>query len=169
MKALTVCNPYPNYILDPVAELPRGIERKRVENRTYRFLYRGPLLIHAGLNKKWLANVPPSQRPARMVWGAIVGVVDVVGCAVFNPSQDGYVNIVNFRDTQWPWLPTHQHASGPFCIVLENPRKFISAIPYKGAQGLFNVPDEVVAEQMRKVMEGSMASIPAPEMPIQSA
>ena len=149
MKALTICVPYPSFILD--AELPQGIERKKTENRSWEMLYRGPLLIHAGLSKKWMATVRFEQRPKNPVYGAIIGVVDVIDCVhileLTGPRETWSHKVRN----KYPWLPTHQHASGPYCIILENPRKFISPIPYKGAQGLFNVPDSVVAEQMRKV------------------
>ena len=143
MKALSIANPYPAYILDPVDELPVGITRKRTENRTWEMLYRGPLLIHASKSRGWLKTVRPEHLPATMAFGFIVGVVDVVAC--LHVSQ-----FARSLSPQWSWVPQHQHASGPFCIILENPRKFISPIPYKGAQGLFNVPESVVAEQLRK-------------------
>lgn len=33
MKCLTICQPYPYLILTPQAELPSGVEQKRVENQ----------------------------------------------------------------------------------------------------------------------------------------
>lgn len=46
MKALTICQPY-------AAAIAKGL--KPVENR-WATAYRGPLLIHAGASRKWLAT-----------------------------------------------------------------------------------------------------------------
>jgi hypothetical protein len=133
MKALTICQPYAALIV-----LPDDDDRaKRVENRTWETLYRGRLLIHAGKSRQWLIGGNYGLDVAAMPFGAIVGVCNVVDCFhVFN----SYESAVRRR----PWLAGHQHVEGPFCWVLSEVRAFTSPIPYRGAQGLFNVPDEVV-------------------------
>jgi len=147
MKCLTICQPHASYILAP--ELPAGVERKRVENRAWQLKHRGPLLIHAGKSGGWLTRVPLDRHPTWMPFGMILGAADVIDCVQFDPFSDPY--LIHFRDTH-AWLPTHGHTCGPWCIVLENHRRFPNPIPYKGRQGLFEVPDEVVSEQLKKAV-----------------
>ncbi len=102
---------------------------KRVENRTWRTHYRGPLLVHAGRSKQSVreglevchlhADTPDE---GDLVFGAILGRVDVVDCV---PIEDLEPD---------PW------ACGPWCLVLANPEPFAEPIPWKGTLGLFPVP-----------------------------
>lgn len=147
MKCLTVFQPYAALIVTPQSELPKGFVQKRVENRTWYCHYRGQLLIHAGKSKVYLDN-EPSFPVDGLTFGAIVGVCDVVGCVNIGLPLD-WIMALGF----WPWLLSHPHVEGPFCIILENVRRFERPIPYKGAQGLFNVPDEVVSESMSLLKE----------------
>lgn len=138
MKCLTVCQPHASYIL--AEHLPAGIERKRVENRKWQMRHRGPLLIHSGAGKKWLKDVPEEELPQWMPFGAILGIVDVVGCVQ-------YANVGAMT-----WLYTHEHACGPWCIVMHNARRFVEPIQYKGCLGVYDVPDELVAEQLERAV-----------------
>ena len=107
--------------------------------------YRGSLLIHAGLSQKWLTTHPSIPRDW-IVFGAIVGIVDVVDCVPLTRFQDGS-SLLNVEHLpKYEWLRNDPHASGPYCIVLENSRRFKTPIPYKGKLGLFNVPDELVKD-----------------------
>ena len=113
-----------------------------MENRPKIYNYRGPLLIHAGLSTKWLATWDgPQPTGQKMPFGALVGIVDVVMCmhiiSVQNAPDDSVLG----------WVKHHRHASGPFCLVLKRPRRFVEPIPYRGNQGLFDVPPEVYTEQ----------------------
>jgi hypothetical protein len=40
-------------------------------------------------------------------------------------------------DTEFPWLKTHGHANGTWCWVLDEVERLPAAIPWKGAQGLW--------------------------------
>lgn len=152
MKCLTVCQPYAALIVTPQSELPRNFVQKRVENRSWNCHYRGPLLIHAGKSTRYLAFEPTFPRDG-LPFGAIVGVCDVVGCAEVK-SWRLIDWTIDARDGErWPWLVDHPHAEGPFCIILENVRRFERPIPYKGAQGLFNVPDRIVDDQLSRTIE----------------
>jgi activating signal cointegrator 1 len=134
MKALTICNPYPELIL---------IGEKPIENRTWVTSYRGQLFIHAGLSKSWMT--PGSfQRFPNLPFGAIVGVCTLVACLELEAQ------------TWWPdayqHLKGHQHANGPFCWVVTDVKRFKVPVPCRGAQGLWNVPPMVlplVREQMQ--------------------
>src|SRR5436190_7737466 len=100
---------------------------KDIENRTRRFGYRGPLLIHAGKSGsraeyagtiKWIReNAGRRKLPdyLDMQRGGIVGVVDVIDCVTSHSS---------------PWF------AGPYGLVLANPRS-LPFVPYKGQLGSF--------------------------------
>lgn len=104
---------------------------KDVENRTWRTSHRGLLLIHAG--KRWdpegkrlierLLGVPA---PHDLPLGAIVGVVEIVGCVT---------------DADSPWaIDDHWH------FQVANARQ-IAPTPSVGRLGLFEVdPDPTVVE-----------------------
>ena len=131
MKALTVLQPYAALIIMPQSKLPPGEVRKRVENRTWPTRYRGPLLIHAGKSLKFMR--PGDERFGELVFGAIVGVADLVECVEFQ----------RLKDSRLDWLYDHPHAEGPWCWVLENVVPFDKPVPYAGRQGLFDVACEV--------------------------
>ena len=61
--------------------------------------------------------------------GAFVGVVDLVDCASATSSRVIRLN---------PWT------EGPVCWVLANPRTLPKPVPFRGAQLLFEVPDDAI-------------------------
>ena len=122
--------------------------QKRVENRTWATRHRGPLLVHASKSlasfdrqnpTHWrrVLGVPLPERDG-LAFGALVGVVDVVGCVKVGPGGD----LGGFGASVWA-------EEGGYAWVLENPRAFATAIPYRGAQGLFSVPDSLIPEEFR--------------------
>lgn len=134
MKALTVYQPFASLIVLPDSD-PR---RKRHENRKWYTDYRGPLLIHAGKSRDWLDesedgtldeswNMPIADMP----FGAIVGVCRMIDC----PRAERLV-----ADYSAYEKADEQHIEGPYCWTLTDVRKFESPIPWKGAQGLFDIP-----------------------------
>lgn len=135
IRAITVCQPYASLIIgwEGMAESVR----KLVENRTWpcRLPMPFPLLIHAGKSRKWLATWD-GPVPDDMPFGVILGRVTLVGC--IKPRH-----IESDLTDRWRYLRDHQHASGPYCFVLQNPERFEKPIPYRGAQGFFGVPDSV--------------------------
>ncbi len=137
MKALTICNPYPNLILPPRLE-------KRVENRNWPTNYRGTLLIHAGKGRKWLASGDEEYFAAAgdpLIFGAILGVCTLADCLPIKKIRAGDYD----GEHQYPWLREHAHAHGEWCWILTDVQRLTAPItPYNGAQGLFNVPYEVV-------------------------
>lgn len=137
MKCLTICQPYAELIA-------RG--DKLVENRTWPTSHRGPLLIHAGKSRKWLSGDNYGIAIDSMVFGAIIGVCELRDCLAVYAGPD----TLRFDDAavvrRHPWLTQHRHVEGPWCWVLQECRRFETPIPYRGAQGLFNVPMEVVSE-----------------------
>lgn len=117
---------------------------KDLENRGWPTSHRGSLLVHASktvtdLNGATFDRIRvlwPEVPPLLMSMcplGAIVGIVDVVGCG--RPE--------NFPGNGWAW--------GPWCHQWANRRPFKTPIPYRGAQGLFDVPEAIVREAIRQV------------------
>ena len=138
MKCLTICQPYASLIVTPQALLPVGQVQKRIENRRWSTLYRGPLLIHAGKSREWFDGY--DEIFPDVPFGAIVGCVELVGCV---PRVDlGFPSMVE----KYPWALDHVHMSGPYCWILEDPVMFEMPIPFTGKQGLFEVDDSVIKE-----------------------
>ncbi len=151
MKALTVCQPYADLLLlpddDPTC--------KRVENREWFTSYVGPLLIHAGKSRDWLSGDNYGLDVDEMVFGAIIGKVDMAGCTkieVIRDPTDQRVRLGLKIDPaalrKWPWLADHEHAHGTYGLICLNPVRFKEPIPYRGQQGFFEVPAEVVEAQL---------------------
>lgn len=135
--ALTVCQPYADLIL-----LPEGApDYKRVENRTWYMRHRGQLIIHAGKSREWLYG--PAEEDAKRVYGAILGIATVIDCLSVGEIEAGR------HDSKYPWLRTHRHTNGPFCIVLKDCKRFAEPIPYRGQQGLFWIKEPDVLARVR--------------------
>ena len=118
MKALTVCQPYAWALIHG----PKGIE-----NRTWPTRYRGSLLIHAGLSRKWLGRVEPGELPGcpppdELVYGAFIGAVTLYDCLPYERVQN------------------EPFTEGPWCWMLGHPVAFDPPVPYRGQRGLFDVP-----------------------------
>jgi hypothetical protein len=116
---------------------------KRVENRPRPFHYRGRIAIHAGLSRKWLHiehrksdgvlvdyefDLPVSE----LVFGAVLGTVNVIDCVTSADILSGRY------DEKHPWLRKHQHVSGPWCLILDDPMPYERPIPAAGMLGLWN-------------------------------
>jgi hypothetical protein len=84
MKALSIRQPWPHLVVTG---------RKRIENRTWRTAYRGPLLVHAG--SQWhgepIDAIEKRHRitiPRDIPLGGIIGIVDLVD--IVERSEDPY-------------------------------------------------------------------------------
>lgn len=141
MKALTICQPYAELIARcDVRETWPDHLRKPMENRTWCTSYRGPLLIHAGKSRAWLGDDDEdaalySVNVSTVAFGAIVAEAELYDClAVEKLPAD---------------LAANEHANGPFCLLVRNVRRLPEPIPYRGAQGLFDIPESVLAGALR--------------------
>ncbi len=131
IKTLTVCQPWASAIM---ADL------RNVENMTWMTKHRGILLIHAAKSKKLFdLNAPenkiypvfhPLRFSGQLPFGAILGTVDLI-------------DIIEYHEIVKDLFP---FASGPYCWVLDNPRKLKEPIPWRGHRGLWKVPGELVKE-----------------------
>lgn len=131
MKALTVCQPWAWAIVHGP---------KTVENRSWATNYRGPLLIHAGKSRRFLqagiyeiaAMENVELEPSDLPFGAIVGICDLVDCVWISEVYGDWAGPAER-------LTSNQYTTGPFAWVLAARRKFTEPIPWRGAQGLFDV------------------------------
>ncbi len=138
IPCISIHQPLAGLIFEAPENLRYG--RKNIENRTFAYFYRGPLLIQATKKRPWkqdaywswlleyLNNVQPG-RWAEYInsqgydYGAIIGVVDLVDCVDGHPS---------------PWA-----IRGQTNWVLENPRLFGWPLPTRGWPGVY-YPAEVL-------------------------
>ena len=109
-----------------------------MENRSWATSYRGKILIHASKSagslaalEAALAEIPEFNPDEALSFGAIVGVAELWDCMPFESS------------------PPRRFAEGPYCWLLRNARA-IEPIAFKGALGLFSVPDEVVKRALTR-------------------
>ena len=118
MKALTILQPWAWAIIHGP---------KRIENRSWRTHHRGPLLIHAGKSRARLCTQlnDGTPVPRDLVFRAFLGMVDVVDCIPVAEAGDD------------------PFAEGPWCWILRNPRPLRETVPFRGAQLLWTVPDDV--------------------------
>ena len=133
MKALTICQPYPHLIM---------LGEKPVENRTWATRYRGALAIHAGKNRQWLGEGDEAQAAAAgkpLLFGAIVATCTLADCLHITEIEAGR------HDARYPQLRTRAHCFGPWCWVLTDVRPLATPVPWRGAQGLFDVPDAALS------------------------
>lgn len=137
MKAIVVHNPFAELFFLP----PDDPRVKLVENRTWKTAYRGPLYILAGKSRGMLVLDPLEKMDANwevpiasMRFGWVIGTVVLRHCCSIEDIRDGKY------DRAFPWLRRHQHAHGPWCWIFELPNR-IQPFEYKGAQGLFNIPE----------------------------
>lgn len=141
MKALTISQPFASLIADG---------SKFVENRTWYTPYRGTLAIHAGKGTQYLTAKELREYPS----GCIVAVARLVTCARLDTIQCNAsarhlasLRIAPGTTKNWYEVARHKHAEGPWCWILEDVQKLATPIPWKGAQGLFDIPDDVIQEK----------------------
>lgn len=129
IKALTIQQPWAWAI---------AAGHKRVENRSRRTHYRGPIAIHAGLSNASMAGGleflirQGIVVPHDLIFGAVLAVAELVDCAPC--TQPGRYASRDCQD-----LIVDPFAFGPWCYVLANVRQLETPIPCRGQQGWFTV------------------------------
>lgn len=143
MKCISLWQPWASLV---------AIGAKTCETRSWETLYRGPLAIHAA--KKWnrelerLCFTSPFLGALRqnkadadqamideMPFGAIVATVRLVDCVYIEPRT---TPIESDERAFGDYTP------GRFRWDLTDLRRLDTPIPWKGAQGLFDIPDDVI-------------------------
>ena len=153
MKCISLWNPWAFLM---------AIDKKRNETSSWATKYRGPLAIHAA--KKWnqqllnicydspfydvlcenleIKNVAGSflsrQIKDYMPFGKIIAVVDLWNCyrieTAFAHKSMLSLNEYSFGD----------YSVGRYVWQTQNVKRLREPIPFKGKQGFFDVPDELV-------------------------
>lgn len=128
MKALSIRQPWAELIVQG---------RKTIELRTWQTHYRGRIAIHASQTVREEACIAYGLDPARVIRGALVGTVELVGIsaldhAAWEALRDQHLSLRNFPGPMFGWR-------------LENPQRLPQPIPMRGRMSLFNVADEVIA------------------------
>jgi hypothetical protein len=140
MKALSVWQPWASLI---------AIGAKRIETRGWSTAYRGPLAIHAakrmtvGNSDFALSNLcQPVWHAAGLTWpfplGAIVAVARLAICVPVEAVGELAPRERTFGD----------YRPGRFAFVLTDIRRIEPAIPWRGAKGLFDMPDSALASAL---------------------
>lgn len=117
---------------------------KRVENRTWYTHFRGQLALHAGKSRDWftpdaiegielLEGVRVSPSMPGMAYGAVLATCRLVDCIPSDVAvRRGY-----------------RYVCGPWCFVLDEIRRLHMPVPFRGGQGFFDVPDELLRQPVR--------------------
>lgn len=161
MKAISIHQPFASLIVDDLSRIPANWPRKRVENRAWASPYVGmQILIHASKTTTTLDRLPlryPMALREVMPFGALVGTAVISACIRYDLGKSfdfvGKATLAKRLDlAKFAWVNGHPHSEGPICWVLEDVQRFRQPIPYKGAQGFFDVPTHLVIEQITKAM-----------------
>lgn len=158
MKAISLWQPYATLI---------AIGAKSIETRGWGTRYRGPLLIHAAKKKDRdalaLQSIPGVFRtalarggifgPHDLPLGAIVAEAYLLECVRVMPYSVTRRAVwrVGTRSRDWrvppaePELSFGDYTPGRWAWLLVDVEPLRKPIPWRGKQGFFEVPDEVIA------------------------
>jgi hypothetical protein len=175
MKALTVCEPYASLIALP-DDHPR---KKRVENRTRpapASVVGKTIAIHAGKSRKYLKLDAAGEtdaygaKVADMHFGAVVAVGTLAACVrlgrmtatfgearlngkrvSFSGAKIDKLLLPQWAAERFPWMAAHEHTEGPVCWVFDPILRLTEPVPCNGAQGLWDLPGDVLREVERQI------------------
>jgi hypothetical protein len=139
MKAISLYQPWATLV---------AIGAKKIETRSWGTRYRGPLAIHAA--KKWSLQDQSIllKEPFKTVLagfqeyplGCILAVTLLEGCFKIYPVP---LLISDQEEAFGDYRP------GRFMWMLELQRKVEPPIPFRGRQGLFEIPDSLIEAEWR--------------------
>lgn len=154
MKCISLWQPWSSAI---------ALGSKRIETRGWSTKYRGPLAIHAAkrMVKSEMLDIQRSQvwqsalidaykGDIRFWWevlpfGQIVATCELVDCRPSESFEASVLDRVRRADIGgWTERDMGNFTAGRFGWVLDKVVPLATPIPFKGLQGLFNVPDELV-------------------------
>lgn len=135
IRAISLWNPHATLVV---------LGEKKLETRPRRTNIHGPILIHSAMSREWewmcvlpLFKEALSAISGNLNYGYLIGSVSIVDC---RPTSDfrGYIGrqeeaFGNYNDGRYAWKLTH-------------PQIFKEPVRYRGSQGFFNVPAELVPE-----------------------
>lgn len=135
-----------------------ALKLKNIETRHWSTPYRGRLAIHAALrwgpDERAFANAAP-QLPEVLPRGCIVATATLVDVRRTEDLLDGLGAMEaiygNFGPGRYGWL-------------LEDIVALAEPTPWKGKQGFFNVPNELLPEVARRGLNAPPHLAPAPDL-----
>ena len=133
MKALTISQPYADLIASG---------EKWIENRCWGTAYAGPLAIHAGKGSQYLS---PSQLK-RYPTGAFVAIARLGIAMHLDALRKEPQVLAELCGRSAREVLTNEHCEGPWCWILADVRALPEPIPWRGAQGLWDVPLDLEAK-----------------------
>lgn len=159
MRAISIWQPWASALV---------IGSKQIETRHWGTNYRGPLVIHASKRKilwelekyhsdfSFLGAMKPIGWDARnnamtdidkLPFGALIGIGNLVECR----KTESFTDIELFTPrgiSPYQWTEDQMGNFEPhrYGWVFDGMRSF-DPIPFRGAQGFFNVPDEMLRER----------------------
>jgi hypothetical protein len=154
MKAISVRQPWANLIIEG---------KKKLDLRTYKINFTGPLAIHASSIVELEDCTRFGFEPDHLPKGVVIGVVDLV--------EISELDKLLYEQREELHLQHRKYRSGLYGWLLKNPRALEIPIKYHGRQGVFNVPDELLAGEPVALIPSKMVSLPNlpwdPEKPFQ--
>ena len=144
MRAVSLWQPWASAI---------ALGLKRIETRHWSTAYRGLLAIHAA--KRWTADerdfheleVEAGRMPPEIPLGAVVAIARL---ADIRPTEQ-LVDRISDQERSWG-----NYGGGRFGWILEDIRALPTPIPFRGAQALFDVPDELLGAQPPAPRQGRL-------------
>lgn len=152
MKAISLWEPWATFM---------ALGLKKNETRHWPTSYRGPLLIHAAKRKMTRAEFKTMRQIIdykigmgnlsygmlyELQYGNVVCQVDLIDCQQIRheicPKICPSGVSKNWKERAEYYFGNYDY--GRFMWVTGNLKQFEDPIPYKGKQGFFNVPDEII-------------------------
>ena len=135
MKAISLWQPYASAM---------ALGFKKNETRHWATKYRGPLLIHAAKKVIGWPSIDIQAcfkdiafQPSDLPLGCLLCQVYLVDCK----------RILNHNRPEGSEVIFGDYTSGRFMWITGNLKTLVNPIPFKGSQGFFNVPDEILKEE----------------------
>jgi hypothetical protein len=139
-RSLPPCVDFPTTLISrrkPTSLHQRSLHGgKDIENRTWKTNYRGPLLILASKQSAAQPSAISDSIRHKVRFGGVVGIACVVDCVTVSRSG---------------WF------KGPFGFVLAD-RRPLPFVPWRGALGLRDVPEELIVQIGRSYLEDYLAA-----------
>lgn len=112
----------------------RGFKAMETRSRPIRTIVGERVVIHATLK----GPEPVGWTCQPVARGALVGTVRVLDCVQMTPE---YLRMMEGHPRE---RMLGDYRVGRWAFALTEPRAFVVPVPWKGSQGVFMVPDEVV-------------------------
>lgn len=141
MRALPLYQPWASLVVD-------GVKRVETRPKPIRTLVGERIAIHATANEPLIARAAAvramigagvSLDLEAIPHGALVGTVRVVDCVEMTETWVEWMRLNSPRE-----FALGNYAPGRWRFRLDDPRRFARPVPWKGSQGVFMVPDQVV-------------------------